>query len=337
MLGRLNSARTSRLVEIRVSRVRCSLCSHYPVNSYFTTRHSCPCCGGKGEAILYEKEFCESPIRDYLEAFYGPQGGVELEFLENAAFTLVDCPTCGLIYQKHVANDALMVKLYEQWIHPVKVFELIDGRHDATYFLSLNAQIANAISYLQVIPADLECLDFGMGWGHWCRAMRGFGCNVTGTELSESRISYARKEGLNIIDFDDIGDHKFDLINSEQVLEHIPDPFETLLYLRKSLKPGGLIRIGVPDGWDVRARLAVGDWLAPKDSPNSLNAVAPLEHINCFNYDVVVRLATRAGLEERFVPAKYAISLVDALRKRVKPVYFRLRRRKSTELYFARP
>lgn len=305
------------------------------MSSHFETRQSCPCCAGEGGALLYDTPFCGSPIREYLETFYQPQGGVEFDWLEGASFTLIECAGCGLIYQKHVANDDLMARLYDRWIDPEKVFASIDGRQDAAYFMSLAKQIANVVSWFRVVPSALRCLDFGMGWGHWCRSAHGFGCGVAGVELSEARIAFAKQSGLQIVDYDELPRHELDYINTEQVFEHIPHPFETLIHLKKSLKRGGLIRISVPDGWGIKRKLARGNWLAPKGARDSLNAVAPLEHINCFNYHVIVRLAERAGLKEQVVPDAFSISPADAIRDVVKPLYFRLRNRRDTALYFS--
>ena len=304
------------------------------MNSHFESRECCPCCDAMGGALLYEKPFCSAPIREYLEAFYSPQGGVEFEFLDGANCTLIECGSCGLIYQKHIANDALMARLYDRWIDPGKVFAVIDGRQDAAYFMSLAKQVANVVTWFRKLPSELSCLDFGMGWGHWCRIARGFGCEVAGVELSEARIAFANKSGLRVIPPDEIANHRFDYINTEQVFEHIPHPLATLKDLKRSLKPGGLIRISVPDGWNIKRKLARGNWLAAKGSPDSLNAVAPLEHINCFHYEVIVRLAKQAGLKERIVPDVHSTSLRDALRDLVKPYYFRLRGRRDTALYF---
>ena len=306
------------------------------MNTHFETRQCCPCCAGEDGALLYDKPFCAPPIREYLEAFYRPQGEVEFGWLEGASFTLIECAACGLIYQKHVANDELMARLYDRWIDPEKVFAAIDGQRNAAYFMSLAKQIANVVSWFRVVPARLCCLDFGMGWGHWCRVARGFGCEVMGVELSEARIAFAKKAGLQVLDYADLPGRQFDYIHTEQVFEHIPHPFETLAYLKNSLKPGGLLRISVPDGWGIRRRLARERWLAPKGSRDSLNAVAPLEHINCFNYHAIVKLAARAGLKEQVVPDVHSASRLDAMRDFVKPLYFRLRKRRDTALYFSR-
>jgi 2-polyprenyl-3-methyl-5-hydroxy-6-metoxy-1,4-benzoquinol methylase len=301
----------------------------------FITREACPACGARGGETLFECGFCEPPIREYLVEFYAPQGGVEFDWLAGESFTLVECAECGLIYQKHIGNDALLKRLYEHWIDPAKVFALIDGRQDARYFMGLAKQVGNVIAHFGVAPGELACLDFGMGWGHWCRVARGFGCEVAGVELSEARIAHARAAGIEVLAPDDLAERQFDFINTEQVFEHLAEPFETLLLLKKSLKPRGLLGLSVPDGWGVKRRIARGDWRAPKGSANSLNAVAPLEHINCFHYRNLVRFAARAGLVERAVPDVFSVDALDAARDLLKPWVHRFRGRRNTALYFA--
>ncbi len=303
------------------------------MNPHFVTRTQCPACGSTTGAVLYEQPFTESLIRDYLVSFYEPQGGVEFAYLEGANFTLVECADCEVIYQKHIANDDLMERLYDHWIDPVKVFAVIDGCQPPGYFMDLAKQVANLVDYFGRPARAISCLDFGMGWGHWCKMARTFGCEVAGVELSSARIEHAKAAGLTVLRPDDVAERQFDFINTEQVFEHIPEPFEMLVSLRQSLKPGGLVRLSVPDGWGIKAQLARGDWQAAKGSAASLNAVAPLEHINCFHHHNLVRLAERAGFRVVNVPDRHASSLLDAARDLIKPIYYRLRRRGAAAIH----
>jgi SAM-dependent methyltransferase len=167
-----------------------------------------------------------------------------------------------------------------------------------------------------------------MGFGTWCYLAKGFGCHAHGTELSQTRIDYAK--GIDVIAWKDIPGYRFDFINTEQVFEHLSEPLEVLGYLRQSLKPNGLIKINVPDGWDLKKRLAAWDWETLKQyqlsetpegeveriktiwdwqppdgdgSENSLLAVAPLQHINAFHYESLVRMAESVGLKPVALPA----------------------------------
>ncbi len=169
---------------------------------------------------------------------------------------------------------------------------------------------------------------------------RAFGGEAYGTELSISRITYAQSEGIKVIAWDEIPEHRFDFINTEQVCEHLPQPLETLRYLAASLRPNGLIKISVPNGSDFKRRLKAADWTAPKFYRNSLNAAAPLEHINCFNYQSLLRMADLAGLKPTALPwsiqLKYRLSseVAKEALKIVLRKYFRGRYLKRLYFFF---
>ena len=173
---------------------------------------------------------------------------------------------------------------------------------DLRYYASYAQEIMRIISFFETVPSSLRFLDFAMGWGKWALMVKAFGCNSYGTELSVSRIKYARSTGLDVITQDEIPLHRFDVINAEKVFEHISEPLETLCRLKEGLKANGILRIQVPAARDMHRRLRVMDWSAPKGSKSSLNPVAPLEHINYFRRSSLARMAREAGMVEISIP-----------------------------------
>lgn len=265
------------------------------IKTYFVKREFCPGCKSREYKTIYSCGFTESPIKEYLEFFYSPQGRVEFEYLKGAEYILDECHNCGMIYQKEIPNDFLMKKLYEEWIDSQKVFDQYEQSYNLDYYSGYAQEMMMLIKYFNTMPKQLKFFDFGMGWGNWCQMAKAFGCDSYGTELSEARIEYAKSNGIKVISWDEIPNYSFDFINTDQVFEHIPNPLETLNHLKKSLKPESLIKISVPDSCDIKKRLKVMDWTAPKGSKNSLNPVAPLEHINCFDHSSITRMADIAG------------------------------------------
>ena len=251
---------------------------------------------------MYRCPFTEPPIRDYLEDFYSPQGKVQFEYLEGATYFLNECETCGLIFQKEVPNDVLMGILYETWIDPEKAFLSHQEQNGLHRCSSYAQEIMQIIAYLGKKPSSLYVLDFGMGWGQWAIMAKAFGCNSYGSELSEERRRCAQAGGIVVLSWDEIPQHQFDFINTEQVFEHLPDPLGTLMHLAKAVGPGGVLKISVPTANDIARRLRIMDWRAPRGTRNSLNAVAPLEHINCFRRKSLIKMAALAGMGEVFVP-----------------------------------
>ena len=266
------------------------------MNEHFVARNECPGCGSGLTVELCRAPYSQPPLRQYLIDFYSPQGKVDHGFLRDQDYVLRECMDCGLIYQGEIPGDSLMRKVYEEWIDPRKSFDLYERTRGINSFAVLSAEIIEIVRLFDRAPMELAFLDFSMGWGHWCRIAQSFGCAVHGTEFSPSRIEYARSTGVRVISYAEIASHRYDFINTEQVFEHLPEIRASLAYLKGSLKPGGLLKISVPDGADIKRRLKVWDWRALKNSPDSLNPVAPLEHINCFHHAALVRLAAGAGL-----------------------------------------
>lgn len=269
-------------------------------NEYFSLRDKCPSCNSAHLTELYRKPYDKPPISEYLESFY--QGHVEFKYLKNASFILCECDKCGMIFQKEIPDGSLMEVLYEKWIDPRKVFERHNQNDDLNLYAYFAQEISTIIAYFKKVPSELSFLDFGMGWGKWALMAKGFGCESYGTELSEERIKYAISKGIKVITWDEIPRHEFNFINIEQVFEHIPNPLDTLDYLKDSLMPNGIIKISVPTAGNIKNRLKLMDWSAPYGTKNSLNPVAPLEHINYFRRNSLIEMATLVGMKEVAIP-----------------------------------
>lgn len=266
------------------------------MNKFFVRRKQCPVCKNDQTDELCRVLYTEDPIRSFLVSFYEPQGGVEFEYLEDQEYILHECERCGLVFQREIPNDFLMRKLYEEWIHPEKCFEKHERNRPVSYFEALSREVSRVIRMLDRPPRALKFLDYSMGWGNWCRVAQGFGCEVHGTEFSKPRIDYAMENGVQAISREEADKNKYDFINTEQVFEHLPDPHETLQWLVGRLAPRGILKISVPNGWDIKRRIQKWDWKAPKGAPDSLGVVCPMEHINCFNHFTLLSMASKCGL-----------------------------------------
>jgi len=271
-------------------------------NQWFGERKKCPACTSAEFKTIYENALDKGPVKEYLDGFYSVQGMVEHEYLKGAQYVLCECNSCGLIFQRDIPNDQLMDRLYEHWLDPKKVFELNKKEEDLGYYARYAQEVMQIFSFLNKEPASVKILDFGMGWAKWAMMVKAFGGDAYGMELSKERIEYAKANGIKVINWDEVPNHQFDLINTEQVFEHIPEPLETLKHLSKGLRSGGLIKISVPTANDIERRLKVMDWKAPKGTANSLNAVSPLEHINYYRRRTFTEMAAKAGLKEVQIP-----------------------------------
>jgi len=261
----------------------------------FVCRNGCPVCGRRGKEI-YRASFSMPPISTYLKNHYSPQGRIDPVDFGEVDFVLDECESCGLVYQRLIPNDSLMKKLYEEWIDSETSRHSTLSAWPVEYFSNLAREMNLLVRHFGTVPSALEFFDFGMGRGDWCRMAKAHGCSVYGHEISQPLIDNAKASGIRTLGWEEIPGRRFDVINLDQVLEHVSDPRGILEYLCGSLKPKGLMKVCVPDGEDIRRRLRIGDWKAPKGSRNSLNPVAPMEHINCFTRSSMVRMADLAGL-----------------------------------------
>ena len=222
----------------------------------------CPSCTSSSLTQLYESRFDRSPIADYLEESYSRRGGVVFDQLRGAVYALLQCQDCKLIFQRDVLNDVLMHKLYEDWIDPSKDLQIHLEEYGSEVYGSHAQEIMRLIAHFGKPPSSLQVLDFGMGWSEWALLAKGFGCDAWGTDISDSRIDYAKSKGVQVLTGKEKTPLKFDFINTEKVFEHLSDPLETLLELKKLLKPGGIIKISVINSRSMNRRLKHMDWRA---------------------------------------------------------------------------
>ena len=188
------------------------------------------------------------------------QGSIDYSLIEEATFEAVECGHCSLIYQKYIPDDFLLNQIYEKWIDPVyakkrhilrkKIKQLdsnLQKRIKEKGFLlgkyNLDSRIKYEVNVAIDFPksAQLSFLDFGMGWADFLIQAKKAGVSCYGSELSNERIEYASKKGIEIVSYEDIPNFQFDYIHTQQVFEHLCYPLEFLKTLVSSLRVGGII------------------------------------------------------------------------------------------------
>ena len=309
------------------------------MNAHFVTRACCPVCGAASAPTLLSRPYAEPRLRVALERFYAEVGRIDTAALLGADYVLQGCARCGLVYQRDVPDDFLLGKLYEEWISPTRAFERFHAQITPVRQAEIARDVAISLALVRR-PADARrTLDYGCGWGEWGRATIAAGAETWGTELSASRRAACERDGIKVVADEALPDGHFDLINADQVFEHLPAPAATLALLTPKLRAGGVIRIAVPNGWRIARALAAFDRELQRPRLGGLNPVAPLEHLNCFTTRTLVALAATCGLVRCRPPwrvLRESRCWPPGLRAKVKqlvlPAY--LRSRWSTQLWF---
>lgn len=103
----------------------------------------------------------------------------------------------------------------------------------------------------QRLVSGKKIADFGCGNGDFLKLMRSHCTSIIGIELQSDFIKNLNDEGIPCTnDIHSINDNSLDVIVSFHVIEHLPQPIETLTALRDKLVSGGQILIEVPHAND---------------------------------------------------------------------------------------
>jgi SAM-dependent methyltransferase len=147
----------------------------------------------------------------------------------------------------------------------------------------------------RLLPAGRRrLLDVGSGPGYFLLHGQQRGWSVRGIEPSAQAAAHSRGLGLEIVNAfldDDTAETlgTYDVVNLNEVLEHVPDPRDALRLAFGRLEPGGLISLMVPNDYSpfqaaLRDACGFQPWW-----------VAPPHHVNYFDVASIQRL-----LNERF-------------------------------------
>jgi methyltransferase family protein len=204
------------------------------------------------------------------------------------------CLQCGLIFQRQIGDTEMMRFIYGELVAddppdkiPTFQADIRDwkGSRDAHELMALS-------SFLN--KPKLKVLDYGTGWGLWSIIASKLGHRAYAIELAPERAAWVSTRGVTMISDDQISNHRFDVINLEQVLEHVPEPANLLERLVGSLD--GILKLSLPDAGHAPAILA--SMKAGESRYEKIMPVQPLEHINSFSRKALLDLASRLRLRE---------------------------------------
>lgn len=265
----------------------------------FYKRDICPACDAADHDPVYQLDYTDNRLKSFLDEFY--QGRVDYDILLDQSYQIDKCRRCGLLFQVTVLNGAGQAKLYGEWVDNQK--SLKKKQQARTKLLRQYAGQLDTISRICSKPShQLKILEYGMGWGYWSRMAMAYGFQLHGFELSRERVEHARGLGIEVIEALPEPGPQFDFIYANQVFEHLDQPLQTLLDLIQRLKSDGVIYLRVPDGRGIEKRLKQQGWRP------ELDAVHPLEHINCFTRASLCAMASKAGLRVLQPPLRIDLS-----------------------------
>lgn len=217
---------------------------------------------------------------------------------------VVRCLHCGMVFVQRVEDGNSIIdddsaRHVESNLPTSKDLNDLVGCWEVTELAGKLAEApilrANALDALDRIahycspPGRL--LDFGCGWGFFLQAAKECGWSPFGLEPLPGHALFTRVQveadvRTDILRADTYPLDYFDTITSFQVFEHLPDPAGDMTRLHKTLKPGGLLLIEVPniDTWSVRLLGKQHRHFVP-------------DHLNFFSVDTLCLLFEKNGFE----------------------------------------
>jgi SAM-dependent methyltransferase len=241
------------------------------------------------------------------DLFCGADSRQQLRY-EVDGMRIVQCERCGLAFvsprlKREVQFDEVYVEGYREappkpgWWNAVRrakrrALQPFRGRsrHDRQVLF-----VARSLRRVYgQIPAELSLLEVGSWTGNFiAEALRRFpGWKLIGVEPSEYAARVAHEERR----FDvrhgwleelDLPAESFDVVHLWHVLEHLPDPLQTIRAARACLKPGGLITLRTPNYNAAHRHWHGSRW----------KGWWPREHLYYFTHATLERLLRETGLE----------------------------------------
>ena len=162
-------------------------------------------------------------------------------------FQTAKCKSCDLVYLNPMLTVSELAELYPENYYSYQPPQVPSGLKTLIKRILRLERVTLTPKFDR--PGVL--LDVGCGAGHYLFDMRARGWEVHGSELSKAGANAGRHVGLDIRDGELIHagfpERMFDFVRANHSLEHMPNPRDVLLEMRRILKDNGVLVIGVPN------------------------------------------------------------------------------------------
>jgi SAM-dependent methyltransferase len=280
---------------------------------------NCTLCGASGASLVYRN------CRDRRHWLPG-------------RFDLVRCRDCGLVRTDPRPSVGSIAEFYP----PSYVSFAAEVPSTSAWYAVLRSvvRLPYVLRYGSADPwfrpSDTNrLLDVGCGTGVYLQAMVNLGWSVRGVEPDAAAAARAA-ERLGVqpdrifvgrVEDADFPPETFDLVTMAHVLEHLHNPRGVLERIRRWLRPGGMIRLWLPNFESIESRVFRKLWFG-LDVPRHLYHFGP--------HTIRATLETVGFSVERVVPQYQANTLTGSLRHTVDALLGRqVEVRESMALYYA--
>ena len=174
---------------------------------------------------------------------------------QEGSFQMVRCSSCQFIYLNPRPTSEFLLRFYQDYLPE-------NGSSIKAWQRMMESVFKKAANLIQQYKEKGELLDVGSGFGFFLSEMKNRGWDVTGIEISQKAMDYARDVlGLTIhpgpLEKANFPDDYFDAVTGFYVIEHIPYPMVFLRECHRILKPGGLLLLRYPHTTPIKNLLQI--------------------------------------------------------------------------------
>src|SRR3990170_9040869 len=211
--------------------------------------------------------------------------------VSDEPFEYFRCPACHLVFLEPIPAE--LSRYY--------TFKYYEIPESTEAFESMVLREKKKLDLLRRFVSGGRMLEVGAGYGAFSLLARRAGFEVEVIEQDPACCQFLEQAvGLRVHASDKPMDvvrslGGFDAIALWQVIEHLPNPWETLDMLAGHLMPGGVLIIATPNPESIQFRLFQGRW-AHVDAPR---------HLQLIPCRLLLQRAERSGLQSALATADF--------------------------------
>jgi dolichol-phosphate mannosyltransferase len=215
-----------------------------------------------------------------------------LFFCKKNGYDIFKCKTCQLLFIYPLPKS---IEVYDEsyFSGAEKGFGYINYDADKEPMIPIFNKYLDILNKIGMKKGKL--LDIGAATGFFMNLAQKRGFDVVGVELSDFAAKKGREKGLNVITGDLISQkfpsEQYDVVTIFDVIEHVPNPKELIIEVKRILKKGGVIVMNTPDAGSFWARVWGKNW----------QLIVPPEHVNYFNIKNLSNYLSKNGFEVKLV------------------------------------
>jgi 2-polyprenyl-3-methyl-5-hydroxy-6-metoxy-1,4-benzoquinol methylase len=180
---------------------------------------------------------------------------------------LLECQNCQVIFSEDYQQDRSYIygENYAAW--GASIDDKKEKKISIAKKMACESQIKSIKKYLK--GSEIRILDIGAGNGYLMECASELGFDAWGTEISSHSADICEKKFPGKIHLGTISgagyqDRFFDVVFLTDVLEHLPDPLQSMKEIKRILKPGGYLLIISPNSGSATRKILGKNWFQYK-------------------------------------------------------------------------